>query len=114
MKIYQIVLSKSEVEAVNSGKSLPKHRAYMEGMLRGEFEERNRDFYEHVANYKGNDLEGCFHSMNTWDDDKVEVVGRCHSLSVGDICVLQNGTAFMVAPMGFNQINFEEGENNAS
>jgi hypothetical protein len=50
-------------------------------------------------------MEDAFRLMNLWEgsDNIVEKLGRCSSMSVGDILEMEDGTKFRCASFGFEQ-----------
>ncbi len=75
--------------------------------------------YEYVATVKEDDLDLAWNMTNSIDcpwyeyegvlnfKGMAEAEGRCRSAMVGDIYVL-NGKAYVIAPVGFNQIGDDD------
>tara|TARA_B100000212_G_C27178822_1_gene449381 strand:+ start:49 stop:366 length:318 start_codon:yes stop_codon:yes gene_type:complete len=66
--------------------------------------------YDHVADIAGDDLNEAFEYGNIGPDVFIKRYGQMHSLSVGDILVNNEGT-FIIAPSGFNKVNFKMEKN---
>ena len=106
IKVYQIQLTDAEINAINSGVHTEKTKAYFDRMFDETFKVENLKYYTHVANvhnddpYK-DDMEEAFELMNLWEDEsKVEKLGRCSSMSVGDILEV-DGKFHRCASFGF-------------
>jgi hypothetical protein len=71
-------------------------------------------FYTHVANVEGDDLEQAFRMMNLWEDQnagQVEIItenGKCSSMSVGDILEMSDGSKYRCASFGFEALKNEK------
>ncbi len=110
IKVYQIQLTDAEVAAVNSGETSPRIKAYFDRSFDGSFKAENFQYYTHVANVNTNDMEEAFTAMNLWDESSLGALvertdwGRCHSMSVGDILEMEDGTKFRCASFGFAQL----------
>lgn len=66
--------------------------------------------YSHVANVSADDLEEVFMLMNHWNNPEcVERLGRCASMSVGDIVEFE-GRLSIVKRFGFEEFKLEEEE----
>jgi hypothetical protein len=49
-------------------------------------------------------MEDAFRLMNLWENPElVEKLGRCSSMSVGDILEMEDGTMFRCASFGFTE-----------
>ena len=106
IKVYQIQLTDAEISAINLGESTPRTKAYFDRSFDTTFKAENFEFYNHVANVDTNDMEEAFRAMNMWDEDlspNVERLGRCSSMSVGDILEC-NGEYFRCASFGFKPL----------
>lgn len=106
IKVYQIQLTDAEVADSNLvvGSS-PRVKAYFDRSFDGSFKAENFQYYTHVANVDTNDMEEAFQLMNLWEDEtKVEKLGPCSSMSVGDILVLECGWVYRCASFGFAPI----------
>jgi Na+/H+ antiporter NhaB len=67
------------------------------------------DDYVLVATIDANDLEQAFTIGNIWAEKKINVVAPMRSVSVGDIIEdLVTGKTFVVANIGFDEINMKE------
>ena len=105
IKVYQIQLTDAEINAVNSGETSDRIQAYFGRSSDGNFKAENFQYYTHVANVDTNDMEEAFELMNLWEDEsKVEKLGPCSSMSVGDILVLECGWSYRCASFGFDKI----------
>ncbi len=109
IKVYQIQLTDAEYNAINRGEHTEKTKAYYDRMFDHTFKAEQFKFYTHVANVHNDDpytddMEEAFQLMNLWEDDsKVEKLGRCSSMSVGDILEV-DGKFYRCASFGFNLI----------
>lgn len=61
-------------------------------------------FYKLVASVDAFDLEDVFKAGNI-EHERLEVVDRFHSVSVGDMIIDENRSAVVVAPFGFEEVN---------
>lgn len=105
IKVYQIQLSDAEIAAVNNGETSDRIKAYFDRSFERTFKAENLQYYTHVANVDTNDMEEAFALMNLWNDEsKVERLGPCSSMSVGDILVIECGWTYRCASMGFDKI----------
>jgi hypothetical protein len=104
IKVYQIQLTDAEVAAVNNGETSDRIKAYFDRSFERTFKAENFQHYDHVANVATDDMEEAFSLMNLWNDEsKVERLGLCSSMSVGDILDV-DGTLFRCASFGFEAI----------
>jgi hypothetical protein len=106
IKVYQIQLTDEEIAIVNSGEEYtPRIKAYFDRSFDSTFKAENFQYYDHVANVSSDDLEESFMLMNLWDDEsKIERLGPCSSMSVGDILEMEDGTKYRCASFGFAAI----------
>jgi len=105
IKVYQIRLTNAEVDAINRGEQFEKGKAYFSRMFDGTFKPEIFEHYTHVANVDTNDMEDAFREMNLWEDEtKIERLGPCSSMSVGDILELEDGSRHRVASFGFTAL----------
>jgi hypothetical protein len=105
IKVYQIRLTGAEVAAINRGEETEKSKAYFARSFERTFKAEMFEHYTHVANVYTDDMEQAFHEMNTWEDETmVERLGRCSSMSVGDILELEDGSKYRCASFGFAAI----------
>ena len=110
IKVYQIQLTDAEIAAVNNGETSDRIKAYFDRSFERTFKASNFQYYDHVANVDTNDMEEAFEAMNLWDEGPLGALvertdwGRCHSMSVGDILEMEDGTKFRCASMGFDEI----------
>ena len=105
IKVYQIQLTDAEIAAVNNGETSDRIKAYFDRSFERTFKAENIQYYTHVANVDTNDMEEAYELMNLWEDEsKVEKLGPCSSMSVGDILVIECGWAYRCASMGFEKI----------
>lgn len=110
IKVYQIQLTDLEIAIANEGGSTPKMKAYFDRSFEHAFKAENFQYYTHVANVNTNDMEEAFEAMNLWDEGPLGALvertdwGRCHSMSVGDILEMEDGTKFRCASFGFEQM----------
>jgi hypothetical protein len=104
IKVYQIQLTDAEIAAVNNGETSPRIKAYFDRSFEGTFKAENFQYYDHVANVETDNMDDAFGLMNLWDDvSKVEKLGPCSSMSVGDILDV-DGKLFRCASFGFDPI----------
>jgi hypothetical protein len=105
IKVYQIQLTDAEIDAINRGEETEKSKAYFARSFERTFKAEMFEHYTHVANVKTADMEMAFHEMNTWEDESmVERLGRCSSMSVGDILELEDGSKYRCASFGFTRL----------
>jgi len=105
IKVYQIQLTDAEIAAVNNGETSDRIKAYFDRSFERTFKAENLQYYTHVANVDTNDMEEAYALMNLWNDEsKVERLGPCSSMSVGDILVIECGWTYRCASMGFDKI----------
>ncbi len=104
IKVYQIQLTDAEIAAVNNGETSDRIKAYFDRSFERTFKAENFQYYDHVANVVTDDMEDAFRLMNLWDDEsKVERLGPCSSMSVGDILEV-DGALFRCSSFGFTAI----------
>ena len=104
INVYQIQLTDAEIAAVNNGETSDRIKAYFDRSFERTFNADNFQYYTHVANVDTNDMEEAFALMNLWEDEsKVEKLGPCSSMSVGDILDV-DGKLFLCASCGFDEI----------
>jgi hypothetical protein len=105
IKVYQIQLTDLEITVANGGGSTPRLKAYFDRSFESTFKAESFVHYDHVANVDTTDFEDAFRLMNLWDDEsKVERLGPCSSMSVGDILELEDGSRYRCASFGFTAI----------
>lgn len=106
IKVYQIQLTDLEITVANEGGSTPKLEAYFDRSFDSTFKTENFQYYTHVANVFTDDMEYAFELMNLWDGSNniVEKLGRCSSMSVGDVLVMEDGSMHRCASFGFDKI----------
>lgn len=107
LKVYQISISRAEAKAINESANpmaIPKYKAHCDASVLGKFP--GREFYSHVADFPTDDLDRAFEIGNIGPETGIVTHDRWHSLSVGDVLVREDGTAFIVASFGFDQITF--------
>lgn len=109
LKVYQIVFTKDQVDAINSESPTPLfYRAYLDTMLGKMDKALTLNLHQHVADVATDDLEDAFRIMNVWsatDEAKVTRHSDLHSLSVGDILEKEDGSWWVVASAGFEEIS---------
>lgn len=104
IRVYQIQLTDAEVDAANRGEQTPRIKAFFDRSFERTFKAENFKFYDHVANVDAADMEEAFSLMNLWyDESKVVRLGRCSSMSVGDILEV-DGSLYRCASFGFSLI----------
>jgi hypothetical protein len=105
IKVYQIRLTDAQVDAINRGEESELSKAYFSRSFDRHFDPQNFQFYTHVANVDTNDMEEAFELMNLWEKEyMIERLGRCSSMSVGDILEMEDGTRYRCASFGFERI----------
>lgn len=109
IKVYQIQLTDEEIATINSdGEYTPRIKAYFDRSFESTFKAENFQYYTHVANVDVDGFEQAFEAMNLWEDsslfDRVERLGRCSSMSVGDIVEDHDGTLYRCASFGFTRL----------
>jgi len=104
IKVYQIQLSDIEIAAINRGEETEKSKAYFARSFERTFKTEMFKHYTCVANAYTDDMEEAFQLMNLWEDEsKVEKLGRCSSMSFGDILEV-DGKFYRCASFGFDPI----------
>lgn len=106
IKVYQIQLTDAEIAIVNAGGDYtPRVKAYFDRSLDASFKAENFQYYTHVANVDVNDMDAAFEAMNLWEEsiyfEDVFKLGRCSSMSVGDILEMEDGSKFRCSSFGF-------------
>jgi hypothetical protein len=108
IKVYQIQLTDAEINAVNSGETSDRIKAYFGRSSDGNFKAENFQYYTHVANVDVDDFEQAFEAMNLWEEsiyfEDIFKLGRCSSMSVGDIVEDADGKLYRCASFGFTQL----------
>lgn len=109
IKVYQIQLTDEEIAVVNTGGDYtPRVKAYFDRSFESTFKAENFQYYTHVANVDVDGFEQAFEAMNLWEEsslgDRVERLGSCYSMSVGDIVADHDGKLYRCASMGFTQL----------
>lgn len=109
IKVYQFYLNELErfkLTAQGWDCPDPKIQAYAKKSL-GKIENVVFEYYKHVANVDTNDREAAFTEMNLWfeEESKVEKLqDQVYSMSVGDIVEMEDGTRFLCASFGFEEL----------
>lgn len=106
IKVYQIQMSNADIHIINTdGEYTPKIQAFFDRSFESTFKAENFKYYTHVANVDVDGFEQAFRVMNLWEDDenfeRLELLERCASMSVGDIVADHNGDLYRVASFGF-------------
>lgn len=108
IKVYQIQLTDAEIDAINRGEETEKSKAFFDRSFESTFKAENFQYYTHVANVDVDGFEQAFRAMNLWEDDenfdRVERLGPCSSMSVGDILEDHDGKLYRCASFGFTAI----------
>lgn len=109
IKVYQFQLTDAEIAAINNGEESEKFTAYFGRSFERTFKPEFFQYYTHVANVDVDGFEQAFRAMNLWEEDenfdRVERLGRCSSMSVGDIIADHDGTLYRCASFGFTKIS---------
>jgi len=106
IKVYQIQLTDAEVDAINRGEETKKSKAYFARSFDRTFSAEMFEYYTHVANVDTTDMEDAFREMNLWEDEsKIERLGPCSSMSVGDILELEDGSRYRCSSFGFTPLD---------
>ena len=114
-KVYQIQLTKDEVEMINTNghNSVPKQKMRLglqtpvgdppiAAMAK---EALAADYYTHVANIEAYDLEDVFECGNIGPDKNIERLSpMMTSISVGDVVEDEDGVRHVVAIFGFEEV----------
>lgn len=105
IKVYQFQLTDAEIAAINRGEETEKSAAYFGRSFDRTFKAEDFQYYTHVATVDTNDKEEAFHLMNLWDDEsKIERMGPCSSMSVGDILEMEDGMLYRCSSWGFKRV----------
>lgn len=102
IKLFQIRLTKEIARRVNAGESVPEYIAHCDASMLGKFP--GRRFYGYVADLATDDLDAAFHIGNVGPEASITRRAPMHSVSVGDVLVKEDGSAFIVASFGFNPV----------
>lgn len=102
MKLFQIEMTREIADRVNAGFRVPAYEAHLKASCFGEFP--GQGFYRHVADIATTDLDEAFHIGNVGPEEKLTRYAPMHSVSVGDVLVLDDGRAFIVKACGFDLI----------
>ena len=112
-KVYQIQLTKAEIEMINTNghNSVPKQKMRLglqmpvgDPIAAMAKEALAADYYTHVANIEAYSLEDVFNVGNIGPEENIERLDRMSSLSVGDVVEDENGVRHVVASFGFEEI----------
>ena len=95
--------------AVYQAKSDESFVTFMYGMGKFDLEwiRANLDRYSLKAHLMTVDLDRAFEIGNIGPEEYYVRHDRMHSVSVGDILVKENGTAYVVAPSGFDELGLD-------
>ena len=109
IKVYQIQLTDEDINIINTGgEYTPRINAYFKRHFETSFDPYNFEHYTHVANVDVDGFEQAFEAMNLWEEsslfDRVEKLGRCSSMSVGDIVADHDGKLYRCASFGFFEL----------
>ena len=109
IKVYQIQLSNADIHLINNdGEHTPKIKAFFDRSFERTFKAENFQYYTHVANVDVDGFEQAFRVMNLWEEDenfeRLELLERCASMSVGDIVADHDGTLYRCASFGLTKI----------
>lgn len=111
IKVYQIQLTDAEIDLVNNSGEMPadgKIKAFFDRSFETMFKAENFKHYTHVANIDVDGFEQAFRAMNLWEEDenfdRVELLGPCSSMSVGDILADHDGKLYRCASFGFTAL----------
>lgn len=108
LKVYQIVLTDREITIADQGGSTPKLKAFFDRTFESTFDPKNFEHYTHVANVDVDGFEQAFRVMNLWDADenfdRIERLGPCSSMSIGDIIADHDGKLYRCASFGFTAL----------
>lgn len=108
IKVYQIQLTDAEIAAVNSGETSDRIKAYFDRSFDHTFKAENFQYYTHVCNVDLNDMDAAFEAMNLWEEsthfENIFKLGRCSSMSVGDILEMEDGSKFRCASFDFTRL----------
>lgn len=111
IKVYQIQLNDEDTHLINTQgwEATPRTKAYADRMYGRAFKAENFQYYDHVANVDVDGFEQAYRAMNLWQEDvhfdRIEKLGRCSSMSVGDIvCDDLDGKFYRVASFGFTAL----------
>jgi hypothetical protein len=105
IKVYQIQLTDAEIDMINTGETSVRIKAYFDRSFEGNFKAENFQYYTHVANVDVDNFEAAFEAMNLWEEsiyfEDIFKLGRCSSMSVGDIIEDADGKLYRCASAGF-------------
>ena len=109
IKVYQIQLTDAEIDVVNAnGEYTPRIKAYFDRSLESRFKAENFQYYNHVANVDVDGFEQAFEATNLWEEsiyfEDIFKLGKCSSMSVGDIVADHDGKLYRCASFGFTQL----------
>ena len=100
IKVYQIPSEEME--------NMYPESPFMYGMGRGFDINKHINKYVHVADLAVNTLSEAYEVGNIGPEDKYTRYKSMHSVSVGDILVDENNTPFVVARMGFEELDHDK------
>lgn len=63
--------------------------------------------YTEVVTTEARGLEELFRAMNVVDGDELPMKLQCRSMSVGDVAVEEDGTAWLCGMFGWNLVSFD-------
>ena len=107
--IFQFNLTNEQINEVNSSKELPEfYKKYSELRWKPTQDAITAaaDLYKKVAEITARNLEDVFTVSNIGKEQQIKRLAPMSSISVGDIIVNEDGEAYIVNPIGFQQINF--------
>ena len=108
LKVYQVVMSKSDIDAANRGEHVLKREFKRDIMFDATaINSSSIEHFTHVAEVDTDDMDEAFELMNLWNDQTRvrRMFERCSSMSVGDLIEHEDGRTFFVAGCGFTEIN---------
>jgi len=107
-EIFQIVLSRSQINEINSGATPEYYDLYRDTRFEPSAEQivAAKHLYNKVAVIAANNLNEVFHIGNVGPEESIQRLAPMHSLSVGDVIVDENGVAKFVDSFGFGDVNF--------
>lgn len=102
--IYQIRLSDSVVNRINSGENVPEYTAYLDSTF-GKYEKAMElNMYSKVAEISANSLDEVFEIGNIGPEDRIKRIRPMHSVSVGDMIEDESGKRVIVDRVGFKDV----------
>ena len=109
-QVYQIHLTNEDIALINStgdhaavpANALKQKMSFGRDRIGGYAAEAwDKGYYTHVANITAEDINEVFEIGNIGPEQNIERIAQMHSVSVGDMIIVDDGTQVVVADIGF-------------